>query len=54
MSDLLKAVEATKNPNIPELQPGDTVSVERTAATVVVDTIQTFFRVGFAANIPGF
>jgi len=27
MSDLLKAVEAPVNPNIPELNPGDTVSV---------------------------
>lgn len=27
MSDLLKAVEAPVNPNIPDLQPGDTVSV---------------------------
>jgi polysaccharide export outer membrane protein len=37
-----------------ELQPGDTVSVERTAATVVVDTLQTFFRVGFTSSLPGF
>jgi len=27
MSNLLKAVEATANPNIPELRPGDVVSV---------------------------
>jgi large subunit ribosomal protein L19 len=27
MSDLIKAVEAQVNPNIPELEPGDTVSV---------------------------
>lgn len=27
MSDLLKAVEAPVNPNIPDLQPGDSVSV---------------------------
>ena len=27
MTDLLKAVEAEANPNIPELRPGDTVSV---------------------------
>jgi large subunit ribosomal protein L19 len=27
MSELLKAVEAEANPNIPELRPGDTVSV---------------------------
>jgi polysaccharide export outer membrane protein len=37
-----------------ELQPGDTVSVERTPATVVVDTLQTFFRVGFSSALPGF
>jgi len=27
MSELLKAVEAETNPNIPEIRPGDTVSV---------------------------
>ena len=27
MSELLKAVEATENPNIPEIRPGDQVSV---------------------------
>jgi large subunit ribosomal protein L19 len=27
MSELIKAVEATDNPNIPDLLPGDTVSV---------------------------
>lgn len=27
MTDILKAVEAPVNPNIPELRPGDTVSV---------------------------
>ena len=37
-----------------ELQPGDTVSVERTPATVVVDTLQTFFRVGFSSALPVF
>jgi polysaccharide export outer membrane protein len=36
------------------LAPGDTVSVEQTAATVVVDAVQTFFRVGFTAAMPGF
>jgi polysaccharide export outer membrane protein len=36
------------------LAPGDTVIVERTPATVLVDIVQTFFRVGFAATIPGF
>jgi large subunit ribosomal protein L19 len=27
MSDLLKAVEAKENPNVPQIRPGDTVSV---------------------------
>jgi large subunit ribosomal protein L19 len=27
MSELLKAVEAVENPNIPQIRPGDTVSV---------------------------
>ncbi len=27
MNDLLKAVEASENPNIPEIHPGDTVKV---------------------------
>jgi polysaccharide export outer membrane protein len=37
-----------------ELQPGDTVVVEQTPATVVVDIVQTFFRVGFSATFPTF
>jgi polysaccharide export outer membrane protein len=37
-----------------QLQPGDTVSVERTPATVVVDTLRTFFRVGFSSALPLF
>ncbi len=37
-----------------ELQPGDTVSVERTPATVVVDTLSTFFRVGLSPSFPVF
>ncbi len=37
-----------------KLAPGDVVSVEETPATLVVDTIRTFFRVGFSAAIPGF
>ncbi len=45
---------AKSGPENLQLQPGDTISVERTPATVVVDLVQTFFRVGFAANIPGF
>lgn len=27
MSDLIKALETPKNPNVPEIQPGDTVTV---------------------------
>jgi polysaccharide biosynthesis/export protein len=33
------------------LAPGDTVSVEQTPITMVVDTIQTFIRVGFGASM---
>jgi polysaccharide biosynthesis/export protein len=36
------------------LAPGDTLSVEQTPATVVVDAVQTFFRIGFTAGIPGY
>jgi polysaccharide biosynthesis/export protein len=35
------------------LAPGDVVSVEETPATVVMDTIRTFFRVGFSSALPG-
>jgi polysaccharide biosynthesis/export protein len=35
------------------LAPGDIVSVEETPSTFVLDSIRTFFRVGFAAAIPG-
>ena len=45
---------AKSGPENIELQPGDTVSVERTPATVVVDIVQTFFRVGFSAAFPTF
>jgi polysaccharide export outer membrane protein len=45
---------AKSGPENLQLQPGDTISVERTPATVVVDIVQTFFRVGFAANLPAF
>ena len=37
-----------------KLAPGDTVLVERTAETIVLDSIQTFFRVGFSAALPMF
>jgi polysaccharide biosynthesis/export protein len=36
------------------LAPGDTVSVEQTAATAVVDFIQNFIRVGFGASMSMF
>ena len=36
------------------LAPGDTVSVERTAATTMADLIQTFFRFGVGANVSWF
>jgi polysaccharide export outer membrane protein len=36
------------------LAAGDIVSVEETPATVFMDTIRTFFRVGFTQAIPGF
>jgi len=39
--------------NLP-LQPGDTVVVEQTAATAFVETLQTFFRVGFTSALPIF
>ena len=35
------------------LAPGDVVSVEDTPVTVVVDSIRTFFRVGFSSALPG-
>ncbi len=36
------------------LAPGDTVSVERTAATTIVDVIQTFFRFSVGGSVPWF
>ena len=36
------------------LAAGDVVSVEETTATVTLQAIQTFFRVGFSAALPGF
>jgi polysaccharide biosynthesis/export protein len=36
------------------LAPGDTVSVERTAATAVLDTIQTFFRFSVGGSVSWF
>ncbi len=37
--------------NVP-LAPGDTVTVEQTAATVMVNFVNTFFRVGLGGSIP--
>jgi polysaccharide export outer membrane protein len=37
-----------------KLAPGDTVSVEQTPETIVYDTVQTFFRVGFTSALPTF
>jgi polysaccharide export outer membrane protein len=36
------------------LAPGDTVSVEQTPVTVVIDTIQTFFRVSLGGSMTWF
>jgi polysaccharide biosynthesis/export protein len=36
------------------LAPGDTISVERTPATAVVDVVQTFFRVALGGSISWF
>jgi protein involved in polysaccharide export with SLBB domain len=36
------------------LAPGDTISVERTAATATYDVINTFFRVGIGASLNWF
>jgi polysaccharide export outer membrane protein len=35
------------------LAPGDVVSVEETPMTVAMDTVRTFFRVGFTSALPG-
>jgi polysaccharide biosynthesis/export protein len=37
-----------------QLAPGDTVMVEQTPVTVLADTIQNFFRVGFSSSLPLF
>lgn len=36
------------------LTEGDVVSIEETAATVALDTIRTFFRIGFSSALPLF
>lgn len=46
--------EAKKGgPNNLKLAPGDIVSVEETPLTFAMETVRTFFRVGFSAAIPG-
>ncbi len=49
------SIQAAKNgrDNLP-LAPGDTVTVEQTPATMVVDVIQTFFRVSFGGSLAWF
>ncbi len=42
MSDLLKAVEAPENPNVPELNPGDLVSVHVKIKEGTRERIQEF------------
>ena len=48
----LRSAKAGGQSNL-RLAPGDVVSVEETPATVVMDTIRTFFRVGFSSALPG-
>lgn len=49
------SLQAAKNgeDNV-QLAPGDTVSVERTAATAAVDVIQMFFRFSFGSTVSWF
>lgn len=47
-----KSAKSGSKDNI-RLAPGDVVSVEETPVTVFVDTIRTFFRVGFSSALPG-
>jgi polysaccharide export outer membrane protein len=49
------SIQAAKNggDNL-ALAPGDTVSVEQTPATVVVDTVSTFFRVALGGTLSWF
>ncbi|MCE5266512.1 MAG: SLBB domain-containing protein [Planctomycetaceae bacterium] len=49
------SIQAAKNgrDNV-ALAPGDTVSVEQTPGTMVIDTIQTFFRVSLGGSISWF
>ncbi len=46
--------EAKRGPDNIPLAPGDTVIVEQTPATVVVDVLQNFFRFGFSGAVPIF
>jgi polysaccharide export outer membrane protein len=49
----LKKARAGAADNI-QLTAGDVVTVEETAATVMVQTVRSFFRIGFSTAIPGF
>ena len=49
----IKAAKNTSNENL-ILMPGDTVSIEETPATFVVETVRSFVRFGFSSAIPGF
>ncbi len=42
MNDLMKAIEAPVNPNVPSLQPGDTVSVHLKITEGTRERIQEF------------
>jgi hypothetical protein len=37
-----------------QVAPGDTLIVEQTASTVVVDVLQNFLRFGFSSTVPLF
>jgi len=41
MTDFLKAVEAKKNENIPELRPGDTVNVHVKIKRVIANAFRS-------------
>jgi polysaccharide export outer membrane protein len=49
----VRAAKTDGQENLP-LAPGDVVSVEQTPATVMVDVLKSFVRLGFNAAAPGF
>lgn len=49
----IKAAKHTSDENL-VLMPGDTVSIEETPATFVVETVRSFVRFGFSSAIPAF